>query len=370
MNGPLDVGLSGGDMHAIRLAEHLDAAGDAVAVVAPRSIGALLPDRLAAAHRAMTTPLDGRLSSMPIYTVATALRALQTVLQVPAARVDVATTHFFFDVLPAAARRRLHGSAVASYVYHLVGESERPPGLRSRVSIGLETLSLRVLRRVATVVFVDNDETHAALLDRGFSPAQLAMTRNAYDPPLPLPAREPASPPEALFVGRLVEVKGVWDAVELARALRDAGRPGRVVMIGDGPLRGELERRCATDGLERHLELPGFVDEAEKWQRLRRAAVFVSPSREEGWGIAVGEALFAEVPALVYDLPAYRHFGGLPVSVPLGDTGAFVATALELLEPARAEAERARVGRRHDELPRWRDVLAQEAAVLHRVRAS
>jgi glycosyltransferase involved in cell wall biosynthesis len=310
------------------------------------------------------TRFDGRIRSMPTYLLAVCLRMVAAIRVAPRARVVVAASHFFFDVVPAAVLRRRDQARVAAYVYHLVGESGRGGGLRNRVSIALESFSLAILRRVGDVVFVDNEATHTALLSRGFRAGQLVPTQNAYDPLEPLPGRHAEGGPSVLFIGRLVEVKGVWDVLALAQRLRREVPGARVAMLGDGPMRAELERTLAGPDAG-GVELAGFVTEAEKWRRLRSASLFVFPSREEGWGIAVGEALIAGVPSLVYDLPAYRHFGELPVRVPIGDRAAFIRAAMELLtDPGRLDRARSKVEAGAGELPRWDAILGAELVQL------
>jgi len=365
MNGPLDTGVSGGDVHAMRLCERLAADGHRVRLVTPAGMADRLSPEVRSLIAPVTTPFDGRLSSMPAYLLAVTWRAVATALRSPAAHLDIASTHFFFDVVPAALRR----GRVAAYVYHLIAESGRGDDLRSRVSIALEALSLHVLRRTADIVFVDNPETREALLRRGFNARVLQMTRNAYDPVTEMPARTEPPRPALTFVGRLVEAKGLWDILAVARALRDHAIVADIHVLGDGPLASELAARVRDEGLD-GVHLLGFVDEAEKWRRLRGSTLFLAPSREEGWGIAVGEALIAGTPALVYDLPAYAHFGNLPVRVPLGDVDAFVAAALTLIAHERSLRERARVQAGARDLPTWASVLDDEAKVLNALLAS
>jgi glycosyltransferase involved in cell wall biosynthesis len=306
---------------------------------------------------------------LPAYAVAVLWRSVALIRRPPKARVAVASTHFLFDVAPAAVMRWRHGTRVAAYVYHLVRESGRTNGLRNWISTAAEWLSLALLRRTADVVFVDNAETMSALRERGFRPDQLVMTENAYDPLEPLPPREDSGDVSVLFIGRLVEAKGVRDVLALARTLQRVIPAARVSLLGDGPLRSELERAVASEQLT-NIELVGFVSEAEKWRRLRSATLFVAPSREEGWGIAVGEALTAGVPAVVYDLPAYRHFGELPVRVPTGDTEAFVQAATDLLaDPHTLERSRRSLEHGTAGLPRWDAILARELAELQLVGA-
>jgi glycosyltransferase involved in cell wall biosynthesis len=363
----MDTGLSGGDVHALRLCDRMARGGARrLRLVAPPSFADRIPASVRPYVLPVRTPLDGHVRSLPAYLAAVIWRMLVALRVTPRARVAVASTHFFFDVVPVAMMRIRYGSRVAAYVYHLVLESDRPAGLATWASAALERASLGILRRTGDVIFVDNDETRRALLSRGFGPGQLAMTQNAYDPLQPLPPRLRPDRPSVVFIGRLVDVKGVWEVLDLARGLREKLPAARVSLIGDGPLRSDLEQALVREaGL--NVELAGFVSDAEKWRRLRAASLFVAPSREEGWGIAVGEALTAGVPAVVYDLPAYSHFGDLVFRVPAGDPRGFIGTAVDLLcEPSRLEDARRRIEDRGAELPRWDAVLANEIAELDR----
>lgn len=360
------TGVSGGDVHALRLCHALASQGDRrVRLIGPASLTANLPPSVRPYLVASYTRFDGRMRSMPTYLVAVCLRMLAAIRLAPPAEVVVAGSHFFFDVVPAAVLRWRCGARVAAYVYHLVGESGRGGGARNRMSMTLESLSLAMLQRVGDVIFVDNEATEAALLSRGFRADQLVTTQNAYDPLEPLPGRKDAEgEPSVVFIGRLVEAKGVRDVLALAQRLRRDVPDARVAMLGDGPMRAELEGTLAASDAS-NVELAGFVSEAEKWRRLRSADLFVSPSLEEGWGIAVGEALSAGVPAVVYDLPAYRHFGGLPVRVPVGDSDAFIRAATELLsDSGRLDHARSQVEAGAAELPRWDAILDAELAKL------
>jgi glycosyltransferase involved in cell wall biosynthesis len=247
---------------------------------------------------------------------------------------------------------------------------DRASTIRSTVSGTAERFSLWMLRRNADVVFVDNVEVAESLARRGFTEAQVVMTANGFDPLIPIPERVDPGYPLLAFCGRLVEEKGIWDILDLARALSSEVPEARIEMIGDGPMREELARRLAAADV-RNTTLLGFVSETEKWALLRRATLFVAPSREEGWGIAVGEALTAGTPVLAYDLPAYRYLGDAIRRVPLGETNAFVAEASRLLvDHGRLSSARAKLESASDRLPQWTEILAGEFDALRRFSGS
>jgi glycosyltransferase involved in cell wall biosynthesis len=72
-----------------------------------------------------------------------------------------------------------------------------------------------------------------------------------------------------------------------------------LVLIGDGPMRGELERRRSALGLGASLVMPGFKQYDELPLYYGNAGAFVLASRTEQWGLVVNEAMASGLPVLV-----------------------------------------------------------------------
>ena len=109
-------------------------------------------------------------------------------------------------------------------------------------------------------------------------------------------------PPCVLFVGRVVEAKGIRDAIDAWRRSR-SDLP--FVVAGTGPLRREIE----TAG----IEVLGWLDRRRLCAAYRRAAVVVMPSRwQEPFGIVGLEALTLGTPVAAWDSGGVRewHPGG------------------------------------------------------------
>jgi glycosyltransferase involved in cell wall biosynthesis len=99
-----------------------------------------------------------------------------------------------------------------------------------------------------------------------------------------------------LYVGRFVPQKGILDLLAAyQRILTEFGDVG-LLLVGDGPLRGEIEARCA--GIRSSVHLPGFLQPADVARVYGIADVFVLPSRHEPWGLVVNEALAAGLPVI------------------------------------------------------------------------
>lgn len=91
----------------------------------------------------------------------------------------------------------------------------------------------------------------------------------------------------------------------------------RLLLVGDGYARHEVEARIAATGVGDRVVLTGFRDDAR--ELMAAMDVFVQPARDEPFGLAAVEAMALERPVLVF-----RDGGGLTEIVRDGETG-FVA---------------------------------------------
>lgn len=123
-----------------------------------------------------------------------------------------------------------------------------------------------------------------------------------------LAGREPA--PDGTYfhdrhftiVARMVPEKDIPTAIHAyARYLelcRERGTPPReLVLCGDGPERGEIERLVQDYDLDT-VRFRGFVQEREVCENLSTTVALILPSREEPWGLVINEAVSMGVPIL------------------------------------------------------------------------
>jgi glycosyltransferase involved in cell wall biosynthesis len=141
-----------------------------------------------------------------------------------------------------------------------------------------------------------------------------------------------------LFVGRLVERKGVSHLVDAVSLLR-SGVDVRLVIVGDGPERARIESRVREQGLDGRVAVRGRVSEAELQAAYAAADAFVLPAvmdrrgDTEGLGVVLLEAMNHRVPVIASAIGGITDIvedGVSGLLVPPGDATA-LAAALERL---------------------------------------
>jgi glycosyltransferase involved in cell wall biosynthesis len=107
--------------------------------------------------------------------------------------------------------------------------------------------------------------------------------------------RHAKGPLRLVYVGRLLESKGVLD---LAEAFVDLQRDATLTVCGDGPERSAMEQRLRDAGLLGRVEFTGALPRPEALDLMADSDVVVVPSHEEGCGVVAIEASALGVPAV------------------------------------------------------------------------
>lgn len=185
---------------------------------------------------------------------------------------------------------------------------------------------------------VDNDwwTEHAAKADRN-------SARTAW--------KIPADAPVALFCAKLQQWKGPMDLLE---AFARANVPNSyLVLAGDGPERGNLERRAIELNLAERVRFLGFVNQSQLPSAYRAADLFVLPSLFEPFGLVVNEAMLCGLPVAVSDRVGAKFDLVRPDEngyvFPAGDVEALAAILQRILPDAEKRARMGAAARRRME---------------------
>ncbi|KUK71936.1 glycosyltransferase [Methanobacterium sp. 42_16] len=163
----------------------------------------------------------------------------------------------------------------------------------------LQRLIRSVLKKADYVMVVNND-LKDKVLKMGINPEKVYVTPNAIDTErfnpqkteLPPDIKMRSDKPTVLFVGNLVYQKGVKYLLEAKKLMKT---DVELLIVGDGPLRPELEKKVEDDKIS-DVVFTGARRDVE--DIMPSASVFVLPSISEGFPITILEAMASGLPVV------------------------------------------------------------------------
>lgn len=172
-----------------------------------------------------------------------------------------------------------------------------------------------------------------------------------------------------LFVGRLHSLKGVVDVIEAFALIRHDLASAKLWIVGAGTASyvETLRRRIEQLKLTNYVQLLGYLQEKEKFERYQRAHLLVVPSFHEGWGLVVAEAASQGTPAVAYNTAGLRDVivdGVTGVLVRSHTPGSLATAAVELLKNKKQYRQLQQAGMRRTKEMSWDKTATSALAVL------
>ncbi len=239
--------------------------------------------------------------------------------------IDHIHTHYGTNSATAAMLCRVLGGPTYSFTMHGPEEFDAPRGtcLREKIQYARFVVAISEFTRSQLYRWADYhdwDKIHVVRV--GVSPLFL----NHGTAPI-------AGTPRLVNIGRMVEQKGQAILIHAAAGLRDRGHDFELVIVGDGPMRSELERLIETLGLQDRVRITGYLSNQGVLEELLSARALVLPSFAEGLPGVFFEALALGRPVISTYIAAH------PELIEPGVSGWLVpAGAVEPLVEAMAEA--------------------------------
>ncbi len=150
-------------------------------------------------------------------------------------------------------------------------------------------------------------------------------------------------------VARLIPQKGIQYLIQAATLLKKKFSDFRVLVVGDGPFRQELEELTVSTGMKGKIIFTGFRSDIPRI--LAAIDLFVLPTLEEGMSVAILEAMCSSKPVIA------SRSGGVPevvneetgILVEPGDSGELATAIGTLLSDAKARERMGNAGRQRIE---------------------
>jgi colanic acid/amylovoran biosynthesis glycosyltransferase len=239
------------------------------------------------------------------------------------------------------------------------------------------TAYLKLFRRGALFLPVSQSLLQR-LVDAGCDPAKIRVHHSGISTKVlrfSPRARAAGAVTKAITIARLAEKKGVRYGIEAVAQVLAAGRAIEYTIVGDGPLRGELQVLIDRLEIGAHVMLTGWKTHEEVLALMESAHILVAPSVTAGDGDEEGIPNVAkEAMALGLPVLGTRH-GGIPeliedgvsgLLVPERNSEALTTSLIELIDHPERWASMGQVGRRRIEEEYEIDRLNDELINLYR----
>lgn len=263
-------------------------------------------------------------------------------------RPELIHTHLLHSEILGALLGRALGIPVVGTAHNVFWDDPSYPWVLRQAYRG----ALRSNRHTVAI----SEAVRRKLESAGVSSSRITTVYNGVPPTAPLArgeARRRLGLPGGLVlgaVGNLYRYKGHDLLLEALAKLVSGGHDLQLAVVGEGGERGPLREQARALGVADRLHLPGTVPSASAL--LSAFDVFVQPSRTEGLGLALLEALAAGIPAAAFAVGGIPEVAGTPPAVALApaEDPAALARAIEGLLTEGPRRERLiRDGRRRAE---------------------
>jgi glycosyltransferase involved in cell wall biosynthesis len=139
-------------------------------------------------------------------------------------------------------------------------------------------------------------------------------------------------------VTRLIHQKGVHILIQAFAACLERHPEASLVIVGDGPVRSDLEKQASALGIAERVHFLGYVGHPKLSSTIRAFDIFALPTFGEGFGLVLLEAMSwgkAIVASRVMSIPEIVVHGATGLLVSPGDPNALAQALLELMQDQR-----------------------------------
>ncbi|HYA78654.1 MAG TPA: glycosyltransferase family 4 protein, partial [Verrucomicrobiae bacterium] len=199
---------------------------------------------------------------------------------------------------------------IADYFLHRLAKLEDETAKNATLIVTISQYSLEKIKQ-----FYHVDAAKIRIVPNGVNPEQFKPSEDQAAVKRQLGLR---NEPCILFVGSLIPRKGLPFLVEAAKKVVKEYAETKFIIVGEGPLRNQLQRKLEATNLSGNFTFIGNV-KGDKLPAIYNCAdVFTLPSIQEGQGIVLLEAQASAKPVVAFDI------GGVNEAVRNGETGLLV----------------------------------------------
>ena len=221
---------------------------------------------------------------------------------------------FFPDIIPALLYKMTHPKVRwIQCVFHIYPSYKNRPGnviINFLSQSQQKLLFLLILKRVDLIICI-NGFVQAELITMGFDPQKIVINSPGID----LEYLKNLSPDSltpkytGTFLGRLHPSKGIFDLIKIWQEIVKQFPTAKLAIIGggDNAIKNKLKQKIHNANLNENIDILGYLPDRETFKIIKNSDVFVFPSHEEGFAIAIAESLACGIPVVAWNLPVYKE---------------------------------------------------------------
>lgn len=269
------------------------------------------------------------------------LRTLQAfkVLFLKDADIIYGGSDFFPDVVPSFFYKIFHPRTKwIQCIFHIYPDWKKRPGnkIRNAIAKYLQNISFLFIKKADVIVNI-NQQVKAELTKNGFDKEKIFVNTPGIDVEYfeNLKINEDILKYDGTFLARLNPSKGIFDLIEIWKKVVEKKTEAKLAIIGGGSneIKNKLKSEIQKNGLEKNVDVLGFLENDRSFSIIKNSKVFIFPSHEEGFGIAIAEAMACGVPVIAWNLPVYDEiFGENILKIEENNNDNFSEEVIELLK--------------------------------------
>lgn len=284
--------------------------------------------------------------------------------------VVYASSDLFWEVIPAFFYKlRNKNIEWVQLIMHLYPDWKKRPGSRIVSFFGyyLQKFSHFLIKRKADKIILINTLVRDELAEKGFDGKKMYVQSIGIEFEYLDKLNPAAVSYDGVFLGRLNASKGVADFIPIWRKVCKKIPAARLAIIG-GAEKGAKEdfvREIKAAGLEKNIEVLGFLEDEKAFSLLKAGKVFIFPSHEEGWGIAIAQACACGLPVVSWNLPVFQEiFENYTLQVKENHVAIFAEKVIELLKNDELRKKIGDSGREFVKKYSWEEVARKELEII------